>query len=377
MTRRGSPFEPPECLITGVPCAKMRVGYNYPWAWEKPGLYFGGGDPPGSSSLMDKWVDSLKTNLPIIQQDTGGVDLIRIFLMCNLANFGTATRTGTSSNFDYSYTLPASLDPKFIDHLTAMLTVFRDFKGDKKMQVIPSLISFDACLKLFNTPGSGCTSKYEIITDSSKGTAFLDMVLEPMLTASVPFKDQIFAWEVMNEPHWVTSRPKLKSSFGQELLDDSDMTTFLSNALSRIKARGVFKSTVGHRFASDMSKYGETVDIKQFHWYPTTWGTWLGNWASDNSLPDHDDTLAIIGEFAAGPPHDANHAWWPENPGEEKQDTASRVANRLWTIESRGYDVAIIWPDRSDPHGGGEWAGDDIKLSPEARAGIKRYLTSP
>src|SRR5579859_7638179 len=50
-------------FATSVPRVKVHVGYNYPWAWNKSGLYFGGGSPPRSNKAMMGWVETLKPNL--------------------------------------------------------------------------------------------------------------------------------------------------------------------------------------------------------------------------------------------------------------------------------------------------------------------------
>jgi hypothetical protein len=363
-------FERPECDATAVPIPKIRVGYNYPWAWEKEGVYFGGGNPPGSNATMGKWVDTLRENLVKLKQDTK-MDLVRIFLMGNMANFGSVVSTGAPGTIAWTLTLPPSLHPNFLAELTDMLSAFRD----AKMQVIPSLLNYEAVLKLA-TLGDGCTGRYEIVTDAVKQNAFFEMVLEPMLKASVPFKEQIFAWEIINEPYWASSYPfHYKSHLGQESLSTSDVASFLSNALRRIAAHGVFDSTVGHRWVSDLSGF-PTGTIRQFHWYPTTLGRQTFGVAGDGYLPDHSGTNAIIGEFPAGPPSDTDHIWWPDIiPDEGRSSVEMRVWRRLLHIEANGYRVALIWPDRTDPHGGTEWAHDTLKLSPEACRGVKNYLT--
>ena len=96
-----------------------------------------------------------------------------------------------------------------------MLQVFRD----KRLQVIPSLVDFPFFAmppegKSANGrpgPGRGLAprnpnsggGRADVMVIPSKRQKFFDTVLEPLVQASVPFKDQIFAWELMNEPSWL------------------------------------------------------------------------------------------------------------------------------------------------------------------------------
>jgi hypothetical protein len=362
---------------TAVPRTKVRVGYNYPWAWEKYGLYFGGGAPPGSDPVLDAWVDTLKINLPILRNDLG-ITLVRIFLMCNLANVGGSV---TQSGDDWFTDLPLSLDPKFTDHLTKMLQAFKD----NEMQVIPSFVDFGAMLRLkkltVNGIGSGCTNRYQLMTDRTKGDNFLDRVLDPLLFAAQPFKDQVFAWELMNEPSWCTST-SLKSDYDQVALRPADVRSFLVRAVRKVDSlvgadgEPVFKSTVGHRYASDMSLY-PTGAIRQFHYYPTVGGSFTSDFGlGDGDLPSFQESGgAILGEFAAGGPSDWKHTEWPEIPGFVQRAGADiRMLTRLQLLESKGYGVALIWPDRHAPDPPGPT--DTLRLSPACQKGVKMYQAS-
>ena len=92
--------------------------------------------------------------------------------------------------------------------------------------------------------------RQDIALDKDKRKLFFDTVLEPLLQVSKPFKDQIFAWEVMNEPSWLI---RLGKPFGPVLNDirmnRSVLRTFLQEALDRIEGHAEFasKATVDHR----------------------------------------------------------------------------------------------------------------------------------
>ncbi len=358
-----------DTIVTAVPRRKTRVGYNYPWPWDKYGIYFGGGSPPGSDPLMEKWIDTLRTNLTLLRDDMG-ITLVRVFLFCNLANVGSVAISGSTRwSFDWSYALPAALDAKFVEHLQKMLGVFRDLK----MQVIPSLIDFLAVLKAFDLGKTGCTARYEILTNPAKREQFLDLTLDPFLAASKPFKDQILAWEVINEPSWSTASWFIPT---QTALPKSVVKSFLSHAVRRIDnfrgddGKALFKSTVGHRYASDMNLY-DTGTLPQFHYYPTT----ALDIGGDGDLPKCADVKnAILGEFGAGGPADWKHTEWPEIPSfAQRAGGDIRVLLRLQLIEAKGYDVALLWPDMNGAPAG---PTDPLKLSAACQKGVRTYQST-
>ncbi len=364
-------------FATTVPRAKVQVGVNYPWAWNKSGLYFGGGGPPRSNATMMGWVNTLKPNLDRIQ--AAGVNLVRIFLLCNMSNLGEAKGPGTGSSWEWTFSPPSRpLDTIFVEHLEAMLTAFRD----RQMQVIPSLVDFKAICSAQNpeardeTKGSGL--RYEIVTgrgvDFSAQSWFMDEIVKPFLAKSVTFKQTIFAWEVMNEPIWALwfnpMSPYNDKSVGRDLL-----TIFLNRVLGEIEGRG-FQSTVGHRFIHNLGEFLDpglpTGTKKQFHHYPYAFsGRFLAG--LDGKLPKCPEG-AFLGEFGAGPPQDSKHDWWPEIANESTLATRKRVFERLKVIEQQAYPTALIWPDL--PGDAIESATDTLKLSPDALQGIVDYLKS-
>jgi len=371
---------------------RLEVGFNYPWPWDKYGIYLGSGSPPGADPSLSKWVDTLKANLVTLQQL--GITVVRIFLMGNLANWGTVQKREWNNGKDWwwDFTPPSQLDSLFKDQLDAMFAAF----AASQMKVIPSLVDFGAACDVRNPDGRGMGVRCEIWKRFPTQKQFFDMVLEPFLDISMKHIDSIFAWELMNEPIWVTLPPSMfgkpLNSFVDRFLPASDMETFLKEGLQRIQARvttvpdpanpgtqkqtHAFKSTVGHRFAWNLDQlplFGTTWpsgDIRQFHYYPST-EQFLDR--MDDTLPNSRQTRgAILGEFAAGPPVAAkHHKFWPEIPGESGLSTSDRMLRRLELIERKGYGLALIWPDLD---GSAPGATDPLKLSAGAQDGVKRYL---
>src|SRR5688500_13895763 len=103
----------------------MKVGFNYPWAFNKMGLYFG---PHPDERWMDRWLSFFKENL--IELKRLGIEVVRIWLLCNGTNSGprpTKARPPLSPSLlslselrrwifpgvNYRFEPPSSLDPAF------------------------------------------------------------------------------------------------------------------------------------------------------------------------------------------------------------------------------------------------------------------------
>jgi hypothetical protein len=360
--------------LTAAPRAKMAVGMNYPIPWNAYGIYLGGGFPPASNPTIDLWLPNLRNNL-IHLREVLGMRVVRIFLLCNAFNYGS----GKGSAF----TPPATLHPKFTDHLEGMLQIFQD----ERMKVIPSLIDFKAFGK---PPGGGCSERFAIAKDATVRATFFSQVLDEFLTRSERFRQAIFAWEVMNEPFWNMSRVSGLISpgiAGGRTLTEDEMKTFLSQALDLIEKTHGFPSTVGHRFSGDLDDF-PTGTQRQFHFYPLGFAPdipGLGDPSlpvgvpgadevnivlKDHTLPPWSETRAFIGEFGtAGKVGDAyKHGQpWPELNGADNHGPRSSARERLKLISAKGYPLALLWPDNDS---GGVNPVDPLKLSSETQDGV-------
>jgi hypothetical protein len=168
---------------------------------------------------------------------------------------------------------------------------------------------------------------------------------------------------------------------GGPSLSASEMTTFLTEALALIETKHGFTGTVGHRFSGDLDDF-PTGKARQFHFYtkaqrirlmPGLPGTVFPPQfidfgkviVKDRTLPPFSETNAFVGEFATSA-HESEP--WPELNGADAGDTRSRVAERLRMIDSKGYALALVWPDPPETVGPG--VIDPLKLTPEAQQGI-------
>ncbi len=340
------PFNPKKPLITVAPGPKMAVGVNYPWWGDKYGIFLGDNSIPWETDLEQMLTSYSKLN----------VRLIRVFMLANLALYGTVVGAGESAVF----TPPPSCPFSYIDGTVRLLKVLKNAGA----RAILSLVDFGA----FCTQKPGTTHRHAIITNPAIRKKFLDDVLDTLLVESLPFKEQILAWEVMNEPIWAIKSTRLNpgAAFGP-VASIEQMVEFLKEALVRIEAKG-FASTVGHANIDDLDEF-PLGTMPQFHFYPTSyWG---------NRLRFRSETNAFVGEFSSKLGEettlptflqaDAMARPWPDLEGADTHSTKGAVLSRLRFMNSRGYRFALLWPD-SDAN----TVGFD-KLSTLAKAAISEY----
>jgi len=333
----------------------VELGFNYPFPWNAYGRYFGRGAPPGSEPALGEWLPQLERNLGILR-DRLGIGTVRLFLLCNAWNYGHL--------HGGRLVLPDRLDPAFVADLSELLAIFRA----QRMKVILSLFDFKAFGRAQGK--NGCGDRHAVLADPWLQRVALEQTLAALLAASQPQREVIRAWEVMNEPIWNVTRLAPRSAAGGPTTTRSAMSAFLQRALSLIEAQG-FPSSVGHRFARDLERY-PTGSVRQFHFYPT--GA-LGTAVVDRRLPAFESTQAILGEFGVQAAGEQGEPW-PELRGLDRGATRARTAARLRHVQSKGYQLALLWPDGIDGKGGRSLppGADPIQLSLEAQLGVEDFL---
>ncbi len=273
-----------------------------------------------------------------------GILAVRWFLLADGLNYGTGAsaprRIGDAWYFD---SLPA--DHPFYKRLGEDFDYVLGACAKAGLKLFPSLIDFSWCLPGTEVPGSPGIIKggrNGIVSDAMKRQLFFERVLDPLLDISMKYRDSIYAWELINEPEWVTGRfPLFREKRGNRNVTLKEMKSFIAEGIRRIHARllpdgsRAFQSSVG--FAHwrtldrwDASELGITLD--QFHYY-----------AQDGSvLPQHPSTRKIpcvVGEFAT-----AAGRSWPDLLSLGMDQT---VANRLRCIEGKGYPACFLWSARA------------------------------
>jgi hypothetical protein len=356
----------------------LQIGFNYMWAFDKYGLFFGihranpdlpadkpsrerASDPVDKEEMsIERWVGVFQERMNFLR-DRLKVSVVRIFLFCNAINWGKlVTQNEPEGGKSVRLQAPPYLHPRFPFHLKHIL----ECCAAADLKVIPVLLDFG-----IGEPKKSTVQRLPILSDNT----FYDQVFDPLLDESKPFKDTIFAWEVMNEPVWLTTRffpfranwrvPETLLPTGP-LVSDAVLIKFLAEGVRRIEAAG-FPSTVGHRFFRDLKRF-PTGNKPQFHFYPTL--------INDDpfELPDAKTTgLAVppfIGEFGARPDQGDG---WMECRGRDLGRTQNRVFERLLAAERKRYQLTMLWPDGPDPF---DTTVDPVKLSSDAELGIRDYL---
>lgn len=243
------------------------------------------------------------------------------------------------------------------------------------MRIIPSLLSFEfSGAPDFTTgphPYTGSHGRADVLRDRVKRKIFLDTMLAELLAASAPFREQIYAWEVINEPIWMVQdiSPNSKPSWTARIpeVTPAELKEFLDDALGRIAAAKL-PSTVGHRYFEDLTKF-PTGSLPQFHYYADPlWHRAASEVSKYESDPGgiagkglfRGSPKPFLGEFASG--HNGNGGPWPD-PGTRESTPA-----RLELLANEGCDLALIWGDVP--------AADDkdpIRLQDDTRRAIVKY----
>jgi hypothetical protein len=348
----------------------VRVGFNYPWAFDDYGRNFGPTfDPP-------KWASTLPDNLALLKNL--GVSVIRWFILANASNYGpTPTLTQTSDGeFTGTFNPPVLADTTFRDQFNLLLkTILDSVTG---IQLIPSFVDFQIAGEVHppredGTGGTGGSGRADLIRDPAKRDLFFQTMLDPLLdvASQQQFRSIIFAFEVMNEPAWLVRRIS-KPIFTDLLprgpkIEPKLLKDFLRIALQRIKSAGL-ESTVGHRFASDLNDFGPGLagTVPQFHYYPRNLGFPVDFFSDSPTLPSFESTQAVLGEFSTRDDTEQGDPWRNDCHGSD-ETPFSRVSERLKVAQSKGYQLAMLWPDLRDD------GKDSLKLSPIKQRAVKSF----
>jgi len=329
----------------------VQVGVNYPWfdyGWD-----FGLGPPAWRAGRNSpRWYDHIDQDLQHLVDL--GVSVVRWFVLADGLTYGTGDDSPRLRgwfrrrwHFD-----PPPLTPEFVAHFGELLARFAatNHTSGHRIQLLPVFIDFHFCqpgiMPLATSPSPGSSTmvpdrgwvkqgRADAIRDCRKRMCFLERALDPLLSASQPYLDLIYAWEIINEPDWVTEEWNPDPA-REPLVPESSMRAFIEESSERIRRAG-FRPTVGFASAGTLRQCGVAADVSQFHHYPGGAAT----------LDRHEFDLRIIGEFAT-----AATDIWPD-----LIDTGQTVLNRLRRADACGYALAIPWAFRSqDRHT--TWSAD-------------------
>lgn len=323
----------------------MQIGVNYPWidyGWDF-------GDPPPAWVAADRvegWKDSRRKQ---VAADFGlfaseGLFAVRWFLTGDGLNYGMGAeaprQTGGTWTFD---PLPEG-HPYYGRVLEDFLFVLRVCR-DTGLRLLPVLVDFSWCKKgvvAAENPAVIKCGRADAIRDPRKREVFFDRLLAPLLACSVPYRDSIYAWELINEPEWAAAEPgRWWRRDGSGRVRREEMADFIREGARRIDSVQLpdggraFRSTVGFAHWESLETWdaaGLGLTLHQFHYYAQ------GNRGLPG-CPADGDCPCIVGEFATAVERD-----WPDLRARGLDQNAR---NRLACIESRGYGACFLWSARA------------------------------
>jgi len=429
--------DPPSTQTSIRGAQRCRVMINYAGGFDKYGLFFGLHQPnqklppvppaspfipinPQEQMGVQDWLfasDPLlgppvgpgpfEQNLTILRNQFG-VSHVRFFLMCNAINWGIGDPSGV-------FTVPPFLHPRFVAHFQEILRVCQR----TGVQLIPSLLDFGIAEPRLKT-----SRRNAIVADPSVTKFFFDQVFEPLLDESFNTPGVVFAWEIMNEPIWLTTNfwpwfeevtidipvpvlartpigaaptvQNVRKKFPKPVLNDStipmkDVERFLLEGISRVDKRNAalpagspsrIPTTVGHRFFENMLSL-PTGDLPQFHFYPTrkvgvevseSSSSLFSPFQANGAFHVRNDGKVLnpppfLGEFGSTADQSSP---WKDLKGFDEPTDRDRVRERLYEAERLGFSMAGVWPSS----GGTRVKGsnpDPLHFSSDALEGIRDY----
>jgi hypothetical protein len=324
----------------------MLIGINYPWidyAWDF-------GDPPEAwvaPAYADEWRRKKREQIAADFRAFAemGLFAVRWFMLADGLSYGAGDEApkviGGKWTFD-----PLPREHRFHKQLCEDFEFVLKTCAELKIKFVPSLVDFHWCYQGVAADADGKIVKcgrYDVVADEAKSRVFFDNVLDPLLDVSMRYPETIYAWELINEPEWVTeprSLLKIRSDSNKTVTQDQ-MLAFIAEGIGRINARSLpngrqaFRSTVGFAHWDALETWdsaGLGVTLHQFHYY-----------APDRrKIPRHHYSAeypCFIGEFAT-----TFQRGWPEL---KKQDMARTITNRLRCVEEKGYPSAFLWSARA------------------------------
>ncbi len=350
----------------------MLIGINYPWidyAWDF-------GDPPSAwvnPQYVAEWREKKRQQIVADFRAFAemGLFAVRWFMLADGLSYGTGGEAPRIVSGKWTFD-PLPREHHFHQQLCDDFEFVLKTCAGLQLKFVPSLIDFHWCHQGTVADANANIVKggrYDVVSDAAKSKAFFDRALEPLLDVSLRYPDAIYAWELINEPEWVTERQslmKLRADESKTVTQDQ-MLAFIAEGIGRINLRRLpdgrpaFRSTVGFAHwdaIRDWDSAGLGVTLHQFHYY-----------APDRrKIPKHyfsAEYPCFIGEFAT-----KFQRGWPEL---KKQDVARTIPARLRCVEEKGYPAAFLW-SAGKPDDATTWTDFDQQ---ETISFIKRSTGSP
>jgi hypothetical protein len=180
-----------------------------------------------------------------------GFRVVRWFLLCD-------GRSGVHFALDGT---PLGVDDRVVPDMESAL----DVAGRVGVQLLPVLLDFHWCRPSRVTGGVQLGGHRDTLADHSKRRALFDTVMGPLL-AKFGREPAIWAWDLMNEPEWVTLGLGTWNPFSG--VEQADMHAFLKDARALAHAETAHPVTVGSASAAWLPLVADIgLDFFSPHWY--------------------------------------------------------------------------------------------------------------
>jgi len=199
---------------------------------------------------------------------------------------------------------PTGLGATTLDDLEAAL----ELADDNDLYLMLCLFSFDDFRPGQDVAGIWTPGIRPMLRDAGKRQALLQQVVAPIAAAveASPYRDRVYAWDVINEPEWAISGP---SPYGDqdydpnpelETVTHAEMEAFIGDVITVLRGASSARITVGATaFKWAHAWKNLDLDFYQFHmyeWIDTYWP-----YTQPPSAYDLADKPVVIGELPLGP----------------------------------------------------------------------------
>lgn len=348
--------------------SRLRVGINYPWidyAWDF-------GIPPAAwvnPNNLDQW--RTKKRAQIVEDFKSFADMglfaVRWFMLADGLSYGTGAEAPRLIDRKWTFD-PLIREHPFHQQLYHDFEFVLDVCSMTGVKFVPSLIDFHWCHEgRVIDPAAGIVKggRGDVLRDAIKRENFLDNVLDPLLDISTKYSDAIYAWELINEPEWVTKRRYFAwlQRDRNKTIPFRSMLEFIRDGLERINARRLpdgsraFHSSVGFAHWDAIKKWDAEalgVSAPQFHYYAPDYREIPVN-------PFAPDTPCFVGEFAT-----TSLRGWPDLI---ERDLERPIPSRLQNLEEKRYPAAFLWSARAKDNA--------TKWEPEDHEDTLAFLSPP
>jgi hypothetical protein len=218
--------------------AAFLIGANLPWVHY--GIDFGANAWRPSGGIAQP-AEQAHLDAVFAQLEASGVQWVRWFLFCD-GRAGIVFSPGGH---------PLGLDDLVFRDVDAALDIARRHR----ISIMFTLFDFLWCDAASGTRGVQMGGRARVIADDASRGTLLENVVRPVLER-YHNEPQIFAWDIINEPEWITS------------IDAAALQSFFTESVSLVHAVARQPVTIGSAGVRWRDRYaGLGLDFYQVHWY--------------------------------------------------------------------------------------------------------------